>query len=618
MNEKLVNEFFMGEGINSYNLFGAHMVDKGVEFVIYAPNARSVRLAGDFNCWSNNTHFLKKDHRGIFYTYIEGLTQYSRYKYIIEQCDGKLVEKADPYGFYNEVRPAWSNKVVSLDFDWTDQNWMKCRSRNFDRPVNIYEVHLGGFKRDKDGKWLNYYQMIDQLIPYVVEMGYTHIEIMPINEHGLDMSWGYQQYGYHSITSRYGSVDQLMMFINACHNNNIGVIMDVVLAHFVKDSYGLINFDGTNQYELAMDSSWGTRYFDFRKNEVKSFLLSSCNLWLDKYHIDGLRVDAVSNMIYYDGNRDRGQNNPAIEFIKSMNYQLHQAHPDIMMIAEDSSDYPKVTASDGLGFDYKWDLGWMNDTLKYYAMDPEYRKYHHNLINFSMFYFYSERFICPFSHDEVVHSKKTIVDKMWGDYMDKFAQCRNLMVYMYTHPGKKLNFMGNEIASFREFDQDKQLDWFILKYPVHDSFKRMIRDLNNIYRYNPAFYQYDYQGKGFKWIDADNASQRIYSYIRYDDNKCFVVVLNMAPVSYENFEIGVPDYGYYTEIMNSEKDIYGGCNMCNFHKVVARKANLHGFKYKINLRLAPYGAVIMEAKLHKKEDKCSQIKKNSNNNIVKE
>lgn len=590
--------FYDGYGMKSYEFFGAHLLSNGVMFRLYAPNAKSVRLAGDFNNWDIQKTFMNRNPLGYWELFVADLKEYARYKYIIEQNDGKLVEKADPFGFYNELRPAWSNKVVNLDdYKWNDDLWIEKRSRNFDKPVNIYEVHLGGFKHNEDDKWYTYYELIEQLIPYVKEMGYTHIELMPLNEHGLDKSWGYQQFGYHSITSRYGSPYQLMMFIDACHQNNIGVIMDVVLAHFVKDEYGLINFDGTDLYEMDKESSWGTKYFDFCKKTVCSFLMSSVELWLDKYHIDGLRMDAVSNLIYFDGNKNLGQNIKAIEFIKQLNYYIHKLHPNVMTIAEDSSDYPQVTSSTGLGFDYKWDLGWMNDTLKYYSLDPEYRHYHHNLINFSMAYFYSERFICPLSHDEVVHSKKTIIDKMWGTYEDKFAQCRNLMVYMYTHPGKKLNFMGNEIASFREFDEDKQLDWFLLKYPIHDSFKRMIRDLNNIYYYNEAFYRYDYSLNGFKWIDADNNKQRIYSYLRFDDKKCYVVILNMAPVAYENYEIGVPTYGYFSEIMNSEKDIYGGCNMCNFHKVVARKGNIHGFKYKINIRIAPYAAIIFEAKL---------------------
>ncbi len=594
-----LDSFYDGYGLKSYNFFGAHLNSAGVMFRLYAPNARSVRIAGDFNDWNDQTTFMNRNPLGYWELFVEGLKEYARYKYVIEQKDGKLVEKADPYGFYNELRPAWTNKVVSLDdYKWHDEEWTERRSRNFDKPMNIYEVHLGGFKHNAEDKWLTYYEMIDELILYLKEMGYTHVELMPLNEYGLDQSWGYQQFGYHSVTSRYGSPYQLMMFIDACHRSNIGVIMDIVLAHFVKDSYGLINFDGTDLYEMQMESSWGTKYFDFSKNTVRSFLMSSAELWLDKYHIDGLRLDAVSNLIYYNGNKQLGENNDAIDFIKKFNYYIHLLHPNVMTIAEDSSDYPHVTSAEGLNFDYKWDLGWMNDTLKYYSMDPEYRHYHHNLINFSMAYFYSEKFICPLSHDEVVHSKKTIIDKMWGSYEEKFAQCRNLMVYMYTHPGKKLNFMGNEIASFREFDENKQLDWFLLKYPLHDSFKRLIKDLNNIYRYSAAFSQYDYQPRGFKWIDADNSAQRIYSYLRFDDGKrCYVVILNMAPVSYENYDIGVPTYGYFTEIINTEKDIYGGCNMCNYRKVLARKGNIHGMKYKINIRIAPYSAMIFEGKM---------------------
>ncbi len=599
-----LKSFYDGYGMKSYEIFGAHLQENGTIFRVYAPNAKSVRVVGDFNNWNANETFMFKSDLGFWEIFLENVGEYARYKYVIEDKKGKLVEKADPYGFYNELRPGVCNKVVSLDYPWKDQHWMANRDKCFDKPMNIYELHLGGFKLNSEGKWLTYYEMIDVVIPYVLEMGYTHIEVLPLNEHSLDASWGYQQYGYHSCTSRYGSPYQLMMFIDACHQANIGVIMDVVLVHFLKDTFGLGRFDGTPLYEPSNkkhnESQWGTYYFDFSKNIVKSFLLSSVCLWLDKYHIDGVRVDAVSNLIYYHGNKGLGENKEAISFIKRFNYHIHQNYPGVITIAEDSSDYPKVTGNEveGLGFDYKWDLGWMNDTLKYYEMDPEYRKYDHNLINFSMAYFYSERFICPFSHDEVVHSKKTIVDKMWGSYEDKFRQCRNLMVYMYTHPGKKLNFMGNEIASFREFDEAKELDWFILKYPIHDSFRRLCRDLNMIYKAHPAFYKYDYDHKGFKWIDADNNHQRIYSYVRFDDEKCYVVVLNMAPVAYESFEIGVPTYGYFTEIMNSEKDIYGGCNMCNFKKIQAKKGKIHNMKYKLNIRVAPYAAIIFEAKLH--------------------
>ena len=380
----------------------------------------------------------------------------------------------------------------------------------------------------------------------------------------------------------------------------------MVYAHFVQDDYGLVNFDFEPLYEYGeehlMKSEWGSYYFNLNSKPVISFLMSSANFYLEKYHFDGLRFDAVSHFIYHKGNRDLGDNIEGLSFVKRMNYHLKKLHPSVMLIAEDSTDYPNVTKETnwgGLGCDYMWDLGWMNDTLKYYKMDHEYRKYHHNLINFSMAYFYNEKFILPFSHDEVVHSKGTIVDKMFGTYEEKFRLCRNLFVYMFTHPGKKLNFMGNEFAMFREFDEKKELDWFMLKYPLHDSFLRFFRDLNLIYQNHPAFYKGDYDYHTFHWIDADNNAQSIYSYYRKDEKECFVVILNMMPIAYEEFEIGVPFGGTYVEIMNSEKDIYSGCNMCNFTPLKAKRKKKHGFKNSLNIRLAPFAGIIFKTNLRK-------------------
>ena len=594
-----LQSFYDGYSLRAYEIFGAHFTPEGdVVFRLYAPNARSVRVVGDFNGWNRDASFMSKSTYGFWELKVEKLPEYSLYKYVVEDSFGNLVEKADPYGFYNEMRPSWASKVVNLERFWTDGEWMKNRSRNFDRPLNIYEVHLSGWKHNGYGNWLNYDELCNELIPYVRDMGYTHIELMPLNEYPLDASWGYQQYGYFSITSRYGSPQQLMHFIDECHQNGIGVIMDVVLIHFLKDSFGLGRFDGTPLYESSdpvyAQSQWGTYYFDFSKPIVKSFLMSSVGLWIEKYHIDGIRVDAVSNLIYYHGNKANGENTEAISFAKRLNYHLHSNYPTVMTIAEDSSDYYRVTGNEneGLGFDYKWDLGWMNDTVKYYNQDPEYRHYAHNLINFSMAYFYSENFILPFSHDEVVHAKGTVLNKMFGDYDNRFRQARNLMVYMYTHPGKKLNFMGNEFASYSEFNENRDLDWNLLSYPAHDSFRRMVRDLNLIYRATPALYRYDFYGRGFHWIDADNNRDRIYSYCRFDDKYCYVVILNMAPVSYENYEFGVPVAGKYTEVLNSEKDIYGGCNMCNYTPVESVKGQLNGYDQKISIRIAPYAGII--------------------------
>lgn len=593
-----LNEWCM----NLYDYLGAHKNGDAITFRVYAPNALSVRICGDFNNWEKDKTFLNKLDNGVWEIVLNNISEYEKYKYVIETKKHEWLEKIDPFGFYFELRPNWACKYVGLDYKWHDAKWMDKRTNNYDTPMNVYEVHLGGFKRD-NGNFLSYEQMESELLPYVKEMGYTHIELMPLNEHPFDGSWGYQQYGYFAITSRYGSPYQLMHFIESCHKSNIGIIMDVVLAHFVKDDFALYKYDGTHLFESnsfkKANSQWGTSYFDFDKPFVRNFVASSVNFWLDKYHIDGIRVDAVSNLIYYHGNKDLGTNNNAIDFMRNMNKMIHEKYPSVMMIAEDSSDYPYVTNidnHDGLGFDYKWDLGWMNDTLSYYEMDPEYRKYHHNKINFSMYYFYNERFLLPFSHDEVVHGKKSILDKMWGDYETKFKQCRNLMTYMYTHPGKKLNFMGNELAPFKEFNEAEEIEWFMSSYPNHDAFKRMIRDLNLIYKNNDCLGYNEYRFDRFKWIDADNNEQRIFSYIRYGDVKSMVVLLNMAPISYEEFEIGVPFIGTYTEIFNSEKDIYGGCNMCNFEKVRAFKKRNHGFKQSLKIRIAPYAAIIFEVK----------------------
>ncbi len=608
MDQKWLQSFYQGQCSDAYSYFGAHFCQQqnvpGVRFALLAPAARQVFLVGEFNQWDPQATPLIRNESGIWEVFVPGLSDFAMYKYHLQQADGSWADKADPYAFYTELRPGFAAKAVNDDYQWHDESWMKARTDCADKPLNIYECHLGGFKHKEDDSWYSYYEMIDQLLPYVKKMNFTHIELMPLNEYPLDGSWGYQQYGYFAVSSRYGSPYQLKMFIEACHKAGIGVIMDIVPVHFVTDSYGLVRFDGTALYESAdpsrADSQWGTLYFDFTKPAVVSFLLSSAARWLDRFHIDGLRMDAVSNLIYYDGNKDKGFNSGGVNFIRQFNRLLHQRFKGIMTIAEDSSDYPHVTApcqSDGLGFDYKWDLGWMNDTLNYYKMDPVFRQYHHNDLTFSMAYFWSERFILPLSHDEVVHSKATIIDKMWGSYEQKFAQCRNLMIYMYTHPGKKLSFMGNEIASFREFDENKELDWFLLKYPIHDSYFHFIQKLNRLYQTIPAFSKYDYNYRGFEWIDADNKDQQVYSYMRYDDTNCYLVVLNMAPSGYEKFDVGVPVGGSYTEIINSQQDIYSGTNQCNPHPLKARRGICHNRPYYLTIALAPFAGLIIKGRL---------------------
>ena len=604
--QRINEKFHQGHCLDAHKYYGAHFdyeSTPGVRFTTYAPNARNVQLVGSFNNWEKPLN-LERLSDGSWTVFVPDVAEWTLYKYKIEQADGNWVEKSDPYAFASELRPKSANLVVNLgNFPWRDQMWINRREKYFDKPMNIYELHLGSWMKRDAHEWMNYEEIAHQLIPYVKEMGFTHIELMPLTEYPFDGSWGYQAHGYFSLTSRYGTPKQFMTFVDECHLNDIGVILDFVPVHFVKDNFGLRYFDGTPLFEYPnphdANSQWDTLNFDLWKEEVRSFLLSSASFWLETYHVDGLRVDAVSNIIFWHGNKNNGTNDGATAFIRRLNYYLNVRYPGVIMMAEDSSDYPKVThptTEMGLGFDYKWDLGWMNDTLKYYSLDPVYRQFHHHQLTFSMAYFYSENFILPLSHDEVVHGKGTIINKLWGDYKQKFAQARNLYAYMYSHPGKKLNFMGNELAHFREFDENVEQDWFLLGYHTHHSFNRFFRDLSHIYKHHSCLSHHDYKHHGFKWIDADNASQSIYSYYREDEESVVIVILNMTPVSYESYRIGVPYKGSYTEIINTEKDIYDGCNMCNFEPLVSEKHEAHRFDNSILVRIAPFAGVYLEMK----------------------
>lgn len=604
--QRISETFHQGHCLDAHKYYGAHFDYEsapGVRFTTYAPNARNVQLVGSFNNWERPLN-LERLSDGSWTVFVPDVAEWTLYKYKIEQADGNWVEKSDPYAFASELRPKSANLVVNLgNFPWRDQMWVNRREKYFDKPMNIYELHLGSWMKRDAHEWMNYEEIAHQLIPYVKEMGFTHIELMPLTEYPFDGSWGYQAHGYFSLTSRYGTPKQFMSFVDECHLNDIGVILDFVPVHFVKDNYGLRYFDGTPLYEYPnphdANSQWDTLNFDLWKEEVRSFLLSSASFWLETYHVDGLRIDAVSNIIFWHGNKNNGTNDGATAFIRRLNYYLNVRYPGVIMMAEDSSDYPKVThptTEMGLGFDYKWDLGWMNDTLKYYSLDPVYRQFHHHQLTFSMAYFYSENFILPLSHDEVVHGKGTIINKLWGDYKQKFAQARNLYAYMFSHPGKKLNFMGNELAHFREFDENVEQDWFLLGYHTHHSFNRFFRDLSHIYKHHSCLSHHDYKHHGFKWIDADNASQSIYSYYREDEESIVIIILNMTPVSYESYRIGVPYKGTYTEIINTEKDIYDGCNMCNFEPLVSEKHEAHRFDNSILVRIAPFAGVYLEMK----------------------
>jgi len=611
---KIAENFHQGHCIDAYKLFGAHFTyegGEGVRFTVYAPHARNVFVMGSFTDWAKRPIRMQRtDFEGIWSVFVKDVKEWDSYKYRLEDRNGNPIDKADPYAFYAETRPETASKTYNLeDIHWHDASWMKARKIDYHAPMNIYEVYAGGWK--KNGEFPYTYEMMEKnLIPYVKKNGYTHIEFMPLNEYPFDGSWGYQASGYYAVTSRYGNPTEFASFVNACHENGIGVIMDMVPVHFVKDAFGLCSFDGEPLYEYAKkedaESQWGTLNFNLWKEEIRSFLMSAAAYWCDVYHMDGIRMDAVSNLIYWAGNRDRGTNQGSLDFVKRLNYYIQQNFPSVLMIAEDSSDYPKVTGSlldGGLGFHYKWDLGWMNDTLKYYATDPLYRNYDHHKLTFSMAYYYSEHFLLPLSHDENVHGKKTIIDRMWGDYDAKFSQVRNLYAYMYAHPGKKLNFMGNEIASFREFDEKKELDWFLLDYPRHQAFARYTHDLNELYRTHACLYEYDDDPKGFHWIDADNAKQSVYSFYRTGKDEILVCICNDLPIGYDSYDICVPQAGTYEEVLNTESKIYDGCDMVNAQPLKAFKnPEEHAlFPYKITIKLAPYAAMWLCVKKNTKE-----------------
>lgn len=614
LDNNLIKQFHEGNCMEAYKLFGAHSEkyngDEGVRFTVYAPHAKSVQVVGDFNQWNGESNYMERyTDQGIWTLFIAGLKQYDIYKYRIETPSGSLVDRADPYAFFSELRPATASKVFDMTgYKWKDKGWMKTRDRNLERNMNIYEVNIGSWmmKKDatetEDGEYYSYDEIIEHLVPYVKEKGFTHIELMPLNEFPFDGSWGYQATGYFAATSRYGNPKQLMNFIDACHENDIGVLMDFVPAHFVKDGHGLHQFDGGWVYEYEdinkRYSEWDSVYFDVTKEEVRSFLMSAVHFWADAFHIDGVRMDAVSNLIYWKGNKFIGANEGAITFLKRMNTMIHKEYPALMLIAEDSTDFPYVCKDPsigGLGFDYKWDMGWMNDTLRYFKEDPVYRQYDHNLLTFSMMYFYTENFILPFSHDEVVHSKGTILDKMWGSNDQKFAQAKSLYLYMMTHPGKKLNFMGNELGEYKEWDEKKSLGWSVLQYPQHDSFNHFFSDLNHVVKDHPALWQYDYYSEGFRWLVVDDHNQSVFAYARFaPDGDCLIMVMNFIGNTHQSYTVPVPFAGSYKEILNTEKDIYTGSNFINEKALRAKKGKCLNENYSINVKLAPFSAIILE------------------------
>jgi len=603
----LLYDFLNGQCIEAHNYFGAHFSNKKgqsvVTFRLYAPMADDVSVIGEWNNWDVTKDKMKKiDDSGVWEIEIPNLTNYQCYKFHFKNANGRYVDKIDPYAFFSELRPGTCSRLFDIrNFAWHDDSWMKSRDRNFDKPMSIYEMHLGSWKgKADDGHTLSYEEIADYLIPYIKESGFTHVEFMPLIQYPFDGSWGYQGTGFYSVDSRYGNPFQLMSLIDRLHQAGIGCIIDFAPVHFATDKWALAKYDGTYLYEYSDKwriSPWGSYQFDLGKDPVRSFLMSAMNYFVDYFHFDGVRVDAVSNIIYYNGDSSIGQNDGAVEFIKRLNAKIHIAHDSVMMIAEDSTAFAgttKPTEQGGLGFDYKWDLGWMNDTLKYYSKDPVYKKWEHYNITFSMAYFYSDNFMLPLSHDEVVHGKGTIINKMWGDYQQKFMLIRNLYTYQFAHPGKKLNFMGNELASFDEWNENKSLPWNLKTYPIHDSVSRLVRDLNLIYRHEKAMYFEEHNPEHYRWLMVDNSNDSIYAFQRNVGDDTLVFVFNMTTNFYESFAIPLMQMGTYEEIFNSDKDVYGGANQYNGLPIDSEPGSFEGLPAHFNIKLASFAACIFK------------------------
>ena len=615
-----------GTHYRTYEKLGAHLRERngvaGVGFAVWAPNATHVSVVGDFNGWSPHAHPLtRRQEAGVWERFIPGVKDGALYKYRVVGPDGRAFgEKADPYGFAAEIRPQTASKVAELDgYEWHDADWIAARATHdaSTHPMSVYEVHLGSWRRnpEENGRWLTYGEIAPQLADYVEWMGYTHVELLPLTEHPFDGSWGYQTIGYYAPTSRFGGPHDLMALIDTLHQRGIGVILDWVPAHFPRDGHGLGYFDGTHLYEhanpkLGLHPQWDTFVFNYARREVRNFLISNALFWIHRYHVDGLRVDAVASMLYLDYSRNAGEwvpnryggreNLEAIDFIRQLNDRIHAEYPGVPVMAEESTSWPMVTrptAVGGLGFDFKWNMGWMHDMLEYMSLDPVYRRYHHNQITFSLMYAYSERFILPFSHDEVVHLKKSMLSKMPGDAWRMFANLRALYGYMFGHPGKKLMFMGDEFGQWREWNHDISLDWHLTNDPMHAGLQRWVRDLNAVYRREPALYERDDSPDGFEWIDCSDHEGNVVSFIRRaaDANDMLLFACNFSAVPRFDYRIGAPASGVWEEILNSDATTYGGAGMGNFGSVETAHTPLHGRPYALSLTLPPLSVVAFRA-----------------------
>ncbi len=617
--------FKQGNHFRLYDKLGSHIVTagntQGAYFALWAPNAKSVSVVGDFNNWNKKSHYLQRreDDSGIWEGFLPGIAQGASYKYhLVSRYNNYSVDKGDPFAFRWESPPETASRVWDLAYTWGDGTWMKQRHKSnaLDAPMATYEVHLGSWRRvpEEGNRFLTYREMAVYLVDYVKELGFTHVEFLPVMEHPFYGSWGYEPLGYFAPTTRYGSPQDFMFLIDTLHQNGIGVILDWVPSHFPDNEYGLVYFDGTHLYDHAdpkqgFQPEWKSHVFNYGRSEVKAFLISSALFWLDRYHVDGLRVDAVASMLYLDFARKPGEwipnkyggreNLEAIACIKKFNEAVYRDYPDVQTIAEESTDWPMVsrpTYAGGLGFGLKWNMGWMHDTLAYFSQDPIFRKYNQNQLTFSIWYAFSENFLLPLSHDEVVFGKGSLIRRMAGDDWQRFANLRLLFGYMYGHPGKKLLFMGGEFGQWDEWYHEKSLDWHLLGYPLHQGMQRWVKDLNHLYRGEPALYAIDFTPEGFEWIDFRDTDLSVISFIRRDrGGDIILVVCNLTPVPRKNYRVGAPRAGFWTEILNSDAKIYGGSGYGNMGGVEATPVAFHGRPYSLSLTLPPLSVLFFRS-----------------------
>ena len=611
--------FHTGDSVRAYDFLGAHLVNRndknGVVFRVWAPTARSVSVAGDFNNWNNEANYMYNIGYGVWEVFVEGVKEFCTYKYCIESEYGDRLMKADPYAFHAQTRPGQASVVYDIEnYSWNDSEWFNKRKENniSSSPMNIYEIHAGSWRKYPDGNFFNYQKLADELIPYLKEMHYTHVQLMPIMEHPYDGSWGFQTTGYYAPTSRYGTPSDFMAFVDKLHGEGIGVILDWVPSNFPTDDFGLARFDGSPLYEsndpkTSKRDSWGTCLFNYARFEVTSFLVSCAMFWLDKYHIDGLRIGALSSMLYLDYGKTEGEWEPnkfggkenldAVDFVKRLNTAVHMYHPDVMMFAEENTSWPKLThkiEDGGLGFDFKWNMGWMNDMLHYMSLNSMWRPFNHDSLTFSFYYAFSEKFLLPISHDEVSHGKGSLMKQMPGKYDEQFAGVRAFITYMYAHPGKKLVFMGTEIGQFDEWNHEEAIQWDLLEFEKHKKLRTFFKELNKFYLDCKPLYELDTVWKGFDWIHHDDYTNSVIAFKRTDKNGDEIVsVCNFQPIRRDEYCIGVPKYGLYDEVFNSDEERFGGSGVVNGNNIKTEVMKIHGFDQGLSLTLPPLSVIYL-------------------------